>query len=190
MEKVCGPRCERLPIETAAMRGRMAVIKLSNTREIGQRRSEEVSEKREAVEYEVVPLKPRVPRSLIISWREDLDGGITRGINTADFPPGLILPLSASFPHTRIAITVSLCQQEDQVWQLNEGLTDWLRASLGQVEINRHTDSMRQLRWSIQMWRQKLHKDVGQNLNTLHIFCFLFVLLSVTESISITSRLS
>lgn len=74
-----------------------------------------MSEKREAMKYEAFPLKPHVPHSPIISWREDLDRGITRGINRADFPLSLILPPSASLPHTRIAIIAFPCRQEDHV---------------------------------------------------------------------------
>lgn len=47
---------------------------------------EERREKRENVKYAGFPLKQHVPQSLIISWRKALDRGITRGINTADFP--------------------------------------------------------------------------------------------------------
>lgn len=82
-------------------------------------------EKGENVKYAVFPLKQHVPQSLIISWRKDLDRGITRGINTADFPLSPVLHYmeqpktasSAAFAHTKIAIIVFLGQQEDHVWQ-------------------------------------------------------------------------
>lgn len=78
-------------------------------------------EERENVKYAVFPLKQHVPQSLIISWRKDLDRGITRGINTADFPLSPVrhymehpkTASSASFTHTKIAIIVILCQRED-----------------------------------------------------------------------------
>lgn len=77
-------------------------------------------EKRENVKYAEFPLKQHVPQSLIISQRQDLDRGITRGINTADFPLSLVLHYiehpktasSASFTHTKIVIVVILCQQD------------------------------------------------------------------------------
>lgn len=81
------------------------------------------------MKYAGFPLKQHVPQSLIISWREDLDRGITRGINTADFPLSPVhhyiehpkTASSASFTHTEIAIIVILCQQEDHFQQSNEG---------------------------------------------------------------------
>ena len=54
-------------------------------------RGNEMREKRENAKYAVFPLMHYVPQSLIISWRKDLDRGITRGINTADFPLSPVL---------------------------------------------------------------------------------------------------
>ncbi len=42
-----------------------------------QRRKEGMGEKRENVKYAGFPLKQHVPQSLIITWRKNLDGGIT-----------------------------------------------------------------------------------------------------------------
>lgn len=48
-----------------------------------------MTEKRENVKYAGFPLKQHVPQSPVISWKKDLDRGITRGINTADFPSSI-----------------------------------------------------------------------------------------------------
>lgn len=90
---------------------------------MGYRRIEEMREKRGNVKYAGFPLKQHVPQSLIISWRKDLDRGITRGINTADFPLSPVLHYvkhpkivsSASFARTRIAVIVIQCQQVDHL---------------------------------------------------------------------------